>query len=120
MQEKGQELDLEAKRGSKTKANHKLVGIFAKYNIGEIYLVDMMTKAEQKRTKTNMHVQDYIAKWLEQYRNNTAVLTYATHKNMANTKPNSKNSIKIGYLAVFSQLLYQKSTLRGDCKNTIF
>ena len=53
MQEKGQELDLEAKRGSKTKANHKLVGIFAKYNIGEIYLVDMMTKAEQKRTKTN-------------------------------------------------------------------
>ena len=75
MQEKGQELDLEAKRGSKTKANHKLVGIFAKYNIGEIYLVDMMTKAEQKRTKTNMHVQDYIAKWLEQYRNNTAFIS---------------------------------------------
>lgn len=52
MQEKGQELDLEAKRGSKTKANNKLAGIFAKYNIGKIYLVDMMTKAEQKRTKS--------------------------------------------------------------------
>ena len=52
MQEKGQELDLEAKRGSKTKANHKLAGIFATYNIGEIYLMDMMTKDEQKQTKT--------------------------------------------------------------------
>lgn len=67
-----------------------------------------------------MHVQEYITKWLEQYQNNTTVLTYATYENMANTKPDAKNSIKIGYLAVFSQLLYQKSTLRGDCKKMIF
>ena len=85
--EKWQGLDLEAKRGSKTEANHRLTEILARYNTGELYLIDTMTRAEQERTRTaNMLVHDYVVEWLESYRNNIAVLTYATYKNMVDTR----------------------------------
>ena len=85
--EKWQGLDLEAKRGSKTEANHRLTEILARYNTGELYLMDTMTRAEQERTRTaNMLVHDYVVEWLESYRNNIAVLNYATYKNMVDTR----------------------------------
>lgn len=85
--EKWQSLDLEAKRGSKTEANYRLSELLAKYNTGEIYLMDTMTRAEQERAKiAGMQVQDYVQDWLDQYRNNISVLTYATYKNMVEAK----------------------------------
>lgn len=85
--EKWQSLDLEAKRGSKTEANYRLSELLAKYNTGEIYLMDTMTRAEQERERiAGMQVQDYVQDWLDQYRNNISVLTYATYKNMVEAK----------------------------------
>lgn len=85
--EKWQSLDLEAKRGSKTEANYRLSELLAKYNTGEIYLMDTMTRAEQERARiAGMQVQDYVQEWLDQYRNNISVLTYATYKNMVEAK----------------------------------
>lgn len=85
--EKWQSLDLEAKRGSKTEANYRLSELLAKYNTGQIYLMDTMTRAEQERARiAGMKVQDYVQDWLDQYRNNISVLTYATYKNMVEAK----------------------------------
>lgn len=109
--EKWQSLDLEAKRGSKTEANYRLSELLAKYNTGEIYLMDTMTRAEQERARiAGMQVQDYVQEWLDQYRNNISVLTYATYKNMVEAK----------IVPYFSQHKLTLSDLTGDDLNDYY
>lgn len=109
--EKWQSLDLEAKRGSKTEANYRLSELLAKYNTGEIYLMDTMTRAEQERARiAGMQVQDYVQEWLDQYRNNISVLTYATYKNMVEAK----------IVPYFSQQKLTLSDLTGDDLNDYY
>lgn len=109
--EKWQSLDLEAKRGSKTEANYRLSELLAKYNTGEIYLMDTMTRAEQERARiAGMQVQDYVQEWLDQYRNNISVLTYATYKNMVEAK----------IVPYFSQKKLTLSDLTGDDLNDYY
>lgn len=109
--EKWQSLDLEAKRGSKTEANYRLAELLAKYNTGEIYLMDTMTRAEQERARiAGMQVQDYVQEWLDQYRNNISVLTYATYKNMVEAK----------IVPYFTQQKLTLSDLTGDDLNDYY
>lgn len=109
--EKWQSLDLEAKRGSKTEANYRLSELLAKYNTGEIYLMDTMTRAEQERARiAGMQVQDYVQEWLDQYRNNISVLTYATYKNMVEAK----------IVPYFTQQKLTLSDLTGDDLNDYY
>ncbi len=85
--EKWQGLDLEAKRGTKTEANHRLNEVLAKYNTGEMYLMDTMTRAERERVRiANTPLHEYITEWLEQYKNNVAILTYSAYKGMVESR----------------------------------
>lgn len=85
--EKWQGLDLEAKRGTKSEANYRLNEVLAKYNSGELYLMDTMTQAERERVKTaNMPLHEYIAEWLDQYKHNIAILTYGAYKGMVESR----------------------------------
>jgi integrase len=79
--EKWHGLDLEAKRGTKTEATHRLNEILAKYNIGEFYLEESLTHAERtKRKAAGQSVDEYLAEWLESYKCNIAVTTYNSYK----------------------------------------
>ena len=85
--EKWQSLDLEAKRGTKSEANYRLNEVLAKYNTGELYLMDTMTQAERERVRTaNMPLHEYITEWLEQYKYNIAILTYSAYKGMVESR----------------------------------
>ena len=53
-------LNLEAKKGSKTEANSRLNEILAKYNSGELYLQENLSKAEQqKRRVAELPLHEY-------------------------------------------------------------
>lgn len=85
--EKWQGLDLEAKRGTKTEANHRLNEILSRYNTGELYLMDTMTRAERERVRiANTPLHKYITEWLDQYKNNIAILTYSAYKGMVESR----------------------------------
>ena len=75
--EKWASLDLEAKRGTKTEANHRMNELLAKYNTGELYLMESLSKADQERMRVaNMPLSDYLNEWLELHRANVSILTY--------------------------------------------
>ncbi len=75
--EKWQSLDLEARRGTKTEANHRMNEILAKYNTGDLYLMDNLTKTERERLRiANMPLDTYLKEWLEQHKANVAISTY--------------------------------------------
>lgn len=57
-----------------------------------------------------MQVQDYVQEWLDQYRNNISVLTYATYKNMVEAK----------IVPYFSQHKLTLSDLTGDDLNDYY
>ncbi len=81
--EKWVNLDLEARRGSKTEANHRMNEILAKYNSGELYLMDSLSKAEQERLRiASMPIETFVTEWLEQHRPNVAVSTYQAYRDM--------------------------------------
>lgn len=85
--EKWQSLDLEAKRGTKSEANYRLNEVLAKYNTGELYLMNTMTQAERERVRTaNMPLHEYITEWLDQYKYNIAILTYGAYKGMVESR----------------------------------
>lgn len=85
--EKWHSLDLEAKRGTKTEANHRLNEVLAKFNTGELYLKACLSKAEQeKRRQSEQSVGDYMSEWLEGYKCNLSVTTYNTYKLMLDSR----------------------------------
>ncbi|MBE6617993.1 MAG: site-specific integrase [Ruminococcaceae bacterium] len=85
--EKWTSLDLDAKRGTKTEATHRMNEILAKYNTGELYLMESLSKAERERKQSaNMLLSDYLVEWLEQYKPNIAILTYQGYKMMVDTR----------------------------------
>jgi len=74
-------LDLEAKKGSKTEANSRLNEILAKYNSGELYLQENLSKAEQQKRRTaELPLHVYLMEWLEEYKHNIAPTTYSTYQ----------------------------------------
>lgn len=79
--EKWQSLDLEAKKGTKTEANHRLNQLLEKYNTGDLYLQDTMTRADRERNRiTDMRVEDYLTEWLESYKPNVSKATFNSYK----------------------------------------
>ena len=85
--EKRINLDLEAKRGSKTEANCRLTKILARYNSGELYLQDTLTSAERGLWRVaRLTLPEYIAEWLEEYKYSIAINTYACYKRMLESR----------------------------------
>ena len=85
--EKWINLDLEAKRGSKTEANCRLTKILARYNSGELYLQDTLTSAERGLWRVaRLTLPEYIAEWLEEYKYYIAINTYVCYKGMLESK----------------------------------
>jgi len=85
--EKWASLDLEAKRGTKTEANHRMNELLAKFNTGELYLMESLTKAEQERIRVaNMPLSDYLSEWLELHRANVSILTYQGYYEMVHSR----------------------------------
>ncbi len=85
--EKWQSLDLEAKRGSKTEATHRLNEILAKYNSGDITPDENLTHAERARRRiAEQTVDEYVVEWLENYKCNIAVLTYNSYKTIVDAR----------------------------------
>ena len=81
--EKWKSLDLEAKKGTKTEANHRLNQILEQYNSESQYLFDNMTRAERERIRIGeMLVEDYLLEWLEQHKPNISDSTYSGYKMM--------------------------------------
>lgn len=75
--EKWKSLDLEAKKGTKTEAAHRLNQILEKYNSGNLYLHESLSRADRERDRiANMLVEDYLEEWLEWHKGNISELTY--------------------------------------------
>ena len=74
-------LNLEAKKGNKKEAQHRLNQILEKYNAGDLYLAETMTHAEQERNRlANMDLIDYLEEWLEGHQYNIERQTYHQYK----------------------------------------
>lgn len=79
--EKWQSLDLEAKKGTKTEANHRLNQVLERYNRGDLYLRETMTHAERERNRiADMRVEDYLIEWLEGYKGSVSKSTYDSYE----------------------------------------
>lgn len=78
-------LNLEAKKGNKKEAQHRLNQILDKYNAGDLYLAETMTHAEQERNRlANMDLIDYLEEWLEGHQYNIERQTYHQYKRYIN------------------------------------
>jgi integrase len=74
-------LNLEAKKGNKKEAQHRLNQIIDKYNSGDMYLAESMTHAERERNRlANTKMLDYLDEWLEGHKHNVEKQTYHQYK----------------------------------------
>ena len=81
--EKWHNLDLEARKGSKTEAGYRLGELLSKYNSGDLYLQESLSHADRERARiAGQTVDEYILEWLEGHKCNISVLTYNTYKRM--------------------------------------
>ena len=79
--EKWRSLDLDAKKGTKTEANHRMNQILEQYNLGDQYLHEGMSRADKERNRiADMRVENYLAEWLESYKGNITKSTYTNYK----------------------------------------
>ena len=79
--EKWQSLDLAAKKGTKTEANHRLNQILERYNSGDLYLRETMTHAERERNRiADLKVEDYLTEWLTGYKGSVTDSTYESYQ----------------------------------------
>ncbi len=85
--EKWHNLDLESKKGSKTEANHRLAEVLARYNSGELYLKESLSKAEQEKIRqSELTVDSYMEEWLENHKCNISLTTYNSYKLMLESR----------------------------------
>ena len=74
-------LDVEAKRGNKRKAEERLTELLEKLNRGTDYLSESLTPAERERLRlTNSPVDEYLVEWLEDHKRNITTRTYEGYK----------------------------------------
>lgn len=79
--EKWMNLDLEAKKGTKTEANHRLSQLLEKYNADDLYKQNTMSHAERERSRIgNQYVEDYLLEWLDSYKCNVSKSTSTSYK----------------------------------------
>lgn len=109
--EKWHNIDLEAKKGSKTEAGHRLNEILAKYNSGDLYLQETLSHADRERARiAEQTVEDYIVEWLESHKCNISVLTYSAYKRMTDGR----------IVPYFKKLRIPLKELTGDEINTFY
>ena len=74
-------LDVEAKRGNKQKADERLTELLEKLNRGTDYLSESLTPAERERLRlSNSPVDEYLVEWLEDHKRNITTRTYEGYK----------------------------------------
>ena len=85
--EKWRSLDLDAKKGSKTEANHRLNQIIEQYNNESQYLFEGMTRAERERIRiAEMLVEDYLPMLLESHKPNISESSYDGYRIMIESR----------------------------------
>lgn len=85
--EKWRSLDLDAKKGSKIEANHRLNQIIEQYNNESQYLFEGMTRAERERIRiAEMLVEDYLPMWLESHKPNISESSYDGYRIMIESR----------------------------------
>ena len=74
-------LDVEAKRGNKRKAEERLTELLEKLNRGTDYHSESLTPAERERLRlSNSPVDEYLVEWLEDHKRNITTRTYEGYK----------------------------------------
>ena len=74
-------LDVEAKRGNKRKAEERLTELLEKLNRGTDYISESLTPAERERLRlSNSPVDEYLVEWLEDHKRNITTRTYEGYK----------------------------------------
>ena len=74
-------LDVDAKKGNKKKADANLDELLVKLNAGNTFLSETMTPAEREKHRiANSLVEDYFPEWLEDYKRNVANRTYEGYR----------------------------------------
>lgn len=74
-------LDVDAKKGNKKKAEANLDELLVKLNAGNTFLSETMTPAEREKHRiANSLVEDYFPEWLEDYKRNVANRTYEGYR----------------------------------------
>ncbi len=84
--EKWHSLDLRSAPGTKNEAKKRFGEVLAKYSVGDLYLTQTLSRAEQERRHlSEMRTDEYIGKWLDQYKNQIAITTYNAYRTLYQT-----------------------------------
>lgn len=85
--EKWKSLHLDAGKGNKREAEHRLRQLLDQYNTDDLYKQDAMSHAERERSRVaHMQVADYLSEWLESHRMNVSETTYLGYKLMIESR----------------------------------
>lgn len=109
--EKWHSLDLPVKKGNKTEANHRFQEVLGKYNTGDLYVMETLTKAEQERRRiADTFVEDFVSEFVEQYKNNIAPNTYEGYRRLVDK----------GMKPYFAPLCIKLKEVDGDVINAYY
>ena len=127
--EKWKSLDLEAKKGTKTEATHRLNQILEKYNSGNLYLHESLSRADRERDRiANMLVEDYLEKWLGHSDMGTTANIYShvdSESKKMNARHKKSSTLLCAWRANCGQLLLWRrwrdlNSRYGYCRTTAF
>ena len=84
--EKWHGLGLESAPGTKKEAKKRFSEVLAKYNAGDLYLEQSLSKTDIERNRlASLRVDEYITEWLAQYKSQLAITTYNSYQRMLQT-----------------------------------
>ncbi|MCQ2414067.1 MAG: site-specific integrase [Clostridia bacterium] len=109
--EKWHGLDLASTPGNKREANKRFAEVISKYNVGDLYLEESLTKAELERRRIGtLRVDEYMREWLNGHKSQVAITTYNAYDSL----------IGAHITAYFSKLGMSISEITGDEINDFY
>jgi len=74
-------LDVEAKKGNKRKAESNLTALLEKLNAANTFLMESMKPAERECYRlANLPAEEYLSEWIEDHKRNVSVRTYQGYR----------------------------------------
>ncbi len=81
--EKWHGLDLESIPGNKREANKRFAEVLSKYNVGDLYLEQSLTKNELERRRIGtLRVDEYMREWLNGYKSQVSITTFNAYETL--------------------------------------
>lgn len=81
--EKWHGLDLEVAPGNKREANKRFAEVLSKYNVGDLYLEQSLTKNELERRRVGaLRVDEYMREWLNGYKSQVSITTFNAYETL--------------------------------------